>query len=303
VYVQDEWRATPKLTLVGGTRLDKSNQVDHVIASPRAGVRYGVTENFVARVTLSTGFRAPAVFDEDLHIAQVGGEGFLLQNSRSLREERSLSFTGGAEWSGRVAGRRFQLSGNFFRTDLRDAFTLAEELDEALGFRRLMRVNGGHAHVEGVSLDGNLRLTDRLALRGGWTTQEARWRDPEPQFGARDFFRSPNRYGFGGADWTLPGRVEVSGTLDFTGSMLVPHYAGFIDADRLERSKRFFVVNAVASRTFEVSERARLRLFANVQNMGDAFQPDLDRGANRDSAYVYGPSEMRRVVAGLTLEF
>ncbi len=46
-----------------------------------------------------------------------------------------------------------------------------------------------------------------------------------------------------------------------------------------------------------------MRLFVNVQNAGDSYQRDFDRGPNRDSAYVYGPAEMRRVVAGITYEF
>ena len=126
---------------------------------------------------------------------------------------------------------------------------------------------------------------------------------PEPQFGAREFFRTPNHYGFGGLDWSLPGKIEWSATLDYTGSMTVPHYAGFIAADRLERSRRFAVGNAVISRVFAIGDHSRCKVYFNVQNIGDAYQHDLDRGPRRDSAYVYGPSEMRRAVAGLTFDF
>lgn len=59
----------------------------------------------------------------------------------------------------------------------------------------------------------------------------------------------------------------------------------------------------MVSRTFSVRDRAKLRLFINVQNLTDQYQQDLDRGPNRDSGYVYGPVEMRRAVAGLTYEF
>jgi outer membrane receptor for ferrienterochelin and colicins len=170
-------------------------------------------------------------------------------------------------------------------------------------FRRLLRINGAGAHVAGVSFDGNLKLTNTLALRGAFTWQQARWSEPEPQFGARDFFRTPNRYGFAGFDWDLPYKIELTATLDYTGPMNVPHYAGYIPEDRLETSSRFLVGNAVISRTFTVSDNSNLRLFFNLQNMRDAFQPDLDSGPNRDSAYVYGPAEMRRAVVGLTWEF
>ncbi len=302
-YIQDEWRPRSNLTLIGGTRIDKSNRVDHAIFSPRAGIRAGLSKSLILRATVSTGFRAPAVFDEDLHIAQVGGEGFVLQNRDDLREERSISVMGGVDYAGLLFGRRLQFGLNLFRTDLHDAFTLVEDIVAGSEFRRLLRVNGPGASVGGASLDGTLRFNDRFGLRGGFTSQYARWNEPESQFGARSFFRTPKRYGFFGYDWTLPGKVEWSATGDFTGSMNAPHYAGYIDADRLEVTPKFLTFNAVLSRTFEVGEKGRLRLYYNMQNIGDKYQGDLDKGPNRDSAYVYGPTEMRRSVVGLTYEF
>ncbi|MGE5488686.1 MAG: TonB-dependent receptor [bacterium] len=303
LYLQDEWRASTRFSLIGGARFDKSNRVDRWITSPRVGVKAGITENLVWRTTLSTGFRAPVVFDEDLHIAQVGGEGFLLQNDPGLEEEKAISFGSGMQYAGAVRDRRFQIGFNFFHTDLRDAFTLVEEHIPGQDFRRLVRVNGPGAHVTGVDVDGNMQLTPRFGVRGGFTIQQARWKEPEDQFGARDFFRTPKRYGFAGFDWDLEGDFEISGTADFTGSMLVPHYAGYIPEDRLEKSRRFAVFNAVFAKTFDVSDTSKLRLFVNVQNLGDSYQEDLDRGPSRDSAYVYGPAEMRRVVIGMTWVF
>ena len=96
-------------------------------------------------------------------------------------------------------------------------------------------------------------------------------------------------------DWT--------GAIDYTGPMSVPHYAGYIAEDRLETSPSFWVFNTVVSRTFDVGDAAKMRLYFNLQNAGDRYQRDLDRGPNRDSGYVYGPPEMRRAVAGLTWEF
>lgn len=303
VYIQDEWRGPKRFTLIGGARFDKSNQVDHWIVSPRVGVKLGVTENLVWRATLSTGFRAPVVFDEDLHIAQVGGEGFVLQNASTLSEEKAVSFSAGAQYLGATRGRRYQAGFNVFYTDLRDAFTLVEDETPGQAFRRLLRVNGPGAHVAGVDLDGTMQLTGRLGLRAGFTVQQARWKEPEEQFGARDFFRTPKRYGFAGFDWDLPGGVQVSGTADYTGSMQVPHYAGFIEEDRLETSKAFVTFNTVIGKTFAVADSTKVRLYFNLQNIGDSYQRDLDRGPSRDSAYVYGPVEMRRAVVGLTYEF
>ncbi len=190
-----------------------------------------------------------------------------------------------------------------FRTSLRDAFTLAEREAPGQSFRSLWMVNGAGAEVSGVDLDSNLQLTDRLSLRGGFSVQTAVWDQPESQFGERNFFRTPKSYGFLGCDWDLPGGIQLSGTADYTGAMLAPHYAGYIEPDRLEHTPRFLVFNFVASKIFAPSQGAKMRLYFNMQNIGDSYQRGLDEGPQRDSSYMYGPAEMRRAVTGLTLEF
>jgi outer membrane receptor for ferrienterochelin and colicins len=152
-------------------------------------------------------------------------------------------------------------------------------------------------------VDGTWRFSSRFALRGGFTSQFARWDKPESQFGATSFFRTPSEYGFLGYDWMLPFKLDWSATADFTGTMTAPHYAGYIAEDRLEKTPQFLTFNTVLSRTFELGEHRRVRIYYNLQNIGDTYQRDLDQGPNRDSAYVYGPTEMRRSVVGLTFEF
>jgi len=303
MYIQDEWRQSPRFTLIGGVRLDKSNQVSGWIFSPRAGTKLAITGNLVWRTTLSTGFRAPQVFDEDLHIAQVGGAGFVYENHPDLEEEKSVSFSTGMDYVGMLRGRRYSLGGNYFYTDLRDAFTFVEAEDPNLAYRLLWRVNGPGAHVTGVDLNGDIRLHRDFGLRGGFTLQRARWDEPEDQFQTCNFFRTPQRYGFVSFDWEAPLGLDAVGTYDYTGSMEVPHYAGYIPEDRLEISRDFHVFNLVVSRLFRVTDESTMRVFFNLQNAGDDYQPDLDRGPNRDAGYVYGPGEMRRAVIGITYEF
>jgi len=303
LYLQDEWRANPRFTLLSGIRVDHSNQLAKWILSPRVGLRYGFTKNLSGRVALSTGFRAPEVFNEDLHITQVGGEGFLIENSPDLKEEKSVSFTAGLDYMGMVAGQPYQVGVNFFWTDLRNNFQLEEVSVPGGDYRQLLRVNGSGSYVRGVDVNGNWRLNPRFSLRGGASFQVARYKTPEDQFGSLSYFRTPERYGFFGFDWDLPWKIELIQTTEFIGSMLVPHYAGYIPVDRLETSCSFVVFNAVLSRMFEVSDSSRMRLFLNMNNLTDDYQPDLDKGPYRDAGYVYGPMQMRRAVVGVTYEF
>lgn len=303
LYLQDEFRLSPKLVLLGGFRADKSNLINHWLVSPRANIRYGITESLSLRGGVSTGFRAPVIFDEDLHVAAVGGEGFVIQRAQHLRPERSVSYTASLDYQGRLFGRRFQAGASAFHTALRDNFLLDESLAD--GFRLLERINGPGSFVRGLDTSLFWQLHSRLSLRGGATLQTARFRQPEPQFGGLRLFRTPNQYGFLQSDVILPGRLELTTLADFTGSMAVPHYAGYIPEDRLEQTRHFAVFNFTLARTFTPTpnEHFTIRLYGGLLNATDNVQRDFDQGPMRDSTYIYGPTQMRQATLGLTFRF
>lgn len=86
--------------------------------------------------------------------------------------------------------------------------------------------------------------------------------------------------------------------------MKVPHYAGFIDEDRLETSSSFLTVDANVSRAFfPLDDVHAWTLTLGVRNLTDEFQEDLDQGPFRDAAYVYGPRFPRAVHASLKVNW
>jgi outer membrane receptor for ferrienterochelin and colicins len=306
-YFQDEFKLKPRVVIVAGLRADKSNTLGKWVASPRGNIRIGLTGNWILRFGASTGFRAPRIYDEDLHIMAVGGEGFVIENSPNLRKEAALSWTSSLDYVRDVRGGHLQAGVNFFSTNLNDVFVLEETPVLGGDFRKFLRVNGAGSHVQGVEFDLNWRINRNLALRGGSTFQEARYQEPEPVFGSLRYFRAPNRYGFASIDVFLPHDMSVFATADFTGSLLVPHYAGYIPEDRLQKITKFAVYNFVFSRAFDLSrsagKRPRMRLYLKVNNLFDTYQRDLDRGPLRDAGYFYGPMSMRTVTLGMTMTF
>ena len=88
-----------------------------------------------------------------------------------------------------------------------------------------------------------------------------------------------------------------------TGSMAAPHYAGFIESARLERTPVFTTVDASYSRPLLTQGERTVALSINARTLTDAFQRDVDQGPLRDSAYVYGPRFPRSVSAGLRVAF
>ena len=97
-FAQNEWNLE-HFTFLAGFRLDKHNLMDNIIFSPRINALWKPSERFQGRLTWSTGFRAPQAYDEDLHVAAVGGEAMMIRLADNLEPERSNSFSGSAYWA------------------------------------------------------------------------------------------------------------------------------------------------------------------------------------------------------------
>jgi outer membrane receptor for ferrienterochelin and colicins len=180
---------------------------------------------------------------------------------------------------------------------------MLEETDvESGGYRQLLRVNGLGSFVRGIEGSVNFQITTDLNLRGGVTFQMSQYEEPEPQFGSLHYFRTPDRYGFFAVDYDMSIGVEVLTSVDITGPMYIPHYAGYIEEDRLERTPSFVTWNAVFGRTID-SQSNSMRLYLAIDNILDEFQEDLDQGPLRDVTYFYGPLYGRRLRAGFAMTF
>lgn len=90
-FAQNEWKMT-YFTLLAGFRLDKHNLIDNIIFSPRVNLLWKPTDKIQGRLTWSTGFRAPQAYDEDLHVAAVGGEAMIIRLADGLKPRTFQQF-------------------------------------------------------------------------------------------------------------------------------------------------------------------------------------------------------------------
>ena len=88
LYLQDQWQLDERLELVPGLRVDKASTLDDPVWSPRLAARFTASDEWTLRANLSSGFLAPRVFDEDLHITVANGERQVIENADGLKEER-----------------------------------------------------------------------------------------------------------------------------------------------------------------------------------------------------------------------
>jgi outer membrane receptor for ferrienterochelin and colicins len=137
----------------------------------------------------------------------------------------------------------------------------------------------------------------------GYVEQRSRFGQPEPDFNSKDFFRTPHRYGVANVTWNLRNQVDIFLGAIFTGRMKLPHYAGFIPADRLEITPSFITLDASISKSFSLGLDSETTFSIGVKNLTDTYQKDLDQGVNRDAGYVYGPRFPRSAYTSIRLEF
>ncbi len=301
-FLQDEIELGEEFTLLLGGRVDKHSAVENLIFSPRASILLHLLEDQLhLRATVATGFRAPSVFIEDLHILIAGGEAIIRTNAPDLKEERSTSYSFGMDYVAPEMNN-FKLEASLFYTDLSDVFEIEEIDDPATSYTDFIRINKSGAKVYGFELNGGLDIVEGLNAKVGFTVQRSKFDDPEGDFGSLDFFRTPNVYGFGLLDYTHFRAGDFRMALLYTGSMKVPHYAGYILEDRLETSAPFWELNLHWSRRFPIGESMGLKFYVAAFNLLDQYQNDLDKGPDRDSGYIYGPSRQRSLFAGIRFE-
>ena len=194
---------------------------------------------------------------------------------------------------------QFSIEG--FYNKLFNTFIL-HEIDRTVNARILERINGSGSKVYGLSLDFGLVLGPAFSLSSGWTFQQSRLDEPEPEFNSREFFRTPNTYGYAAVSHNNK-LFSIELSLEHTGKMKAPHYAGYIEEDRLETTHSFWVMNAKLHKRIHFAQNSAVNVFFGIFNLLDSYQKDLDVGADRDSGYVYGPAKPRSIYAGIEFSF
>jgi hypothetical protein len=307
-YLQNEWR-DEKWGFLVGARLDKHSMIHNPVVSPRVNIRFNPSANYNFRASYSTGFRSPQAYDEDFHVAIVGGERVVTVLAPGLKQESSQSVSLSADLYHRFGSVQTNLLIEGFFTDLRDVFALRQlEGLDAQGNAVLERYNGSGARVMGLNLEAKAFFSSHFDVQGGITLQRSRYKNPEfwsddPDVPAVEkMFRTPDIYGYFTANWEVSHSLRATVTATGTGPMLVQHMVGSgTDVDMAVRTRSFFDASLKVTYTMRLFNRLTLDISAGVSNIFNSYQNDFDLGSTRDSGYIYGPSLPRCVNAGFVL--
>ncbi|MBR3647503.1 MAG: TonB-dependent receptor [Paludibacteraceae bacterium] len=305
VYAQNEWHNTAWSVLIGA-RLEKHNLLTKPVCTPRATVRYTPIEGLILRAGYSSGYRAPQAYDEDLHVAAVGGVVSLISLDPNLRPEYSHSATASIDFYRSFGKWETNFTAEGFYTYLKDMFFLRENGHDAAGNLLLTRTNADGAWVGGINLEAKVNYTSLFSLQLGYTWQQSRYTAPQAWSGTvapqTRILHTPDHYAYALIDIEPVHDFTISLNGKLTGSMLVPHFAGYIARDEEVLTPVFCELGIRLAYDFHLYKHYCLQLSGGVKNLLDHYQRDLDKGPDRDAGYIYGPSQPRTYFIGLGLK-
>ncbi|MFO8000450.1 MAG: TonB-dependent receptor [Marinilabilia sp.] len=300
-----------ELSVSGGLRLDHYNITDNVtgnklsnnVLSPRITMLYGLSRPLQFRTSYAKGYRAPQIFDEDLHIETSDSRRVIHKNDPDLKQETSHSYTGSISYITGGTTTNLELMAEFFHTRLNDPFANEIGTPDADGKVVYTRVNEEEgATVQGVNLEAQWVASSSLDLSSGFTFQTSEYGAPQ-DFGETRFFRTPDQYGYFNINWNPESPWEFSTDATYTGQMLVPYFGPLADNPEegfLKESDPFFDWSVKVTYCIETN-LGEFDLFAGTKNIFNSYQSDFDTGKDRDPGYIYGPVSPRTVYAGLKI--
>ena len=304
-YAQNEWKNEYWSVLIGA-RLEKHNMLTKPVCTPRAQVRYTPLKGLVLRAGYSSGYRPPQAYDEDLHVAAVGGGVSLITLDKNLKPETSHSATASVDYYHAFGKWETNLTVEGFYTYLKDVFFLREDSTDAAGNLHFTRTNVAGAWVGGLNAEAKVNYTSMFSLQVGYTWQQSRYTEAQrwsqtvaPQ---KKMLRTPDHYAYMLIDVEPVKDFTISMNGKLTGSMIVPHLAGYIAEDTEVKTPVFFEMGIRLAYDIHLYKHYCLEVSAGVKNLLDAYQRDLDKGPDRDADYIYGPSQPRTYFAGLRLK-
>jgi outer membrane receptor for ferrienterochelin and colicins len=277
---------------------DEESKSGNVI-SPRVSILYDILDELQARVSYSQGYRAPQIFDEDLHIETSGSRQVIHENDPGLKQETSHSIMASLDFNGLIGTVYTGFLVEGFYTRLNNAFANEFGEPDENGTVIYTRVNAEEgATVQGVNMELKLKTLENLEFTSGFTPQTSRFEEPQEDFDEERFFRTPSQYGYFAVDWDFYKNFCFSTTGNYTGSMLVPYFGPENPDGELRESKDFFDLGLKLSYRVKLNG-ASVEFSGGVKNIFNAYQSDFDRGIDRDPAYIYGPMLPRTVYFGL----
>lgn len=329
-FVQQDFKSD-KLNIGFGLRLDNylvrnlehnDGDFSNTVLAPRISALYKLTPTNRFRIGYAKGYRAPQVFNEDLHIEMVNARRVEHFNDDNLIQETSHSLSASFNTNFLWGSTFNEVLVEGFYTKLENPFAdeyYQTDNDGSWAYKRTNAVDG--ALVNGINIEYNSNWIDKIVFQLGFTLQQSlfesaqAWGNEESST-SNKFMRSPDSYGYTTLSYNPNHNLSTTLSINYTGSMLVPHFGldanttdprelnaiangDIITGERLEVSEEFTIVDLLVSYNFHLTEEAEIKFYAGIKNIFNQLQKEHDSGMFRDAGYIYGPCQPRTINIGV----
>lgn len=322
LFAQSKWDFDWIQFLVGA-RFDSykiKNSVDgadysNTVISPRANILFNLSDDMQLRMSYARGFRAPQIFDEDLHIEASSARRVIHKLAANLKEETSNSYTLSWDYTKNIGKWQTYLLAEGFYTRLNDPFFNDFSDIDKDGNMVMLRKNANGAVVKGVNMELKIAPSHFVDFQAGMTVQSSKYDDAIDQgedsdvasTTTKEILRTPKTYGYFALNWKPLHEFTTTISGNYTGPMHLIHLSGGLNksgdeiAESLVKSDSFMDMSINFAYHFDLGREVKLQFDFGVKNIFNAFQDDFDYGPGRDAGYIYGPLNPRTIYLGIKL--
>ncbi|BDD08344.1 TonB-dependent receptor [Fulvitalea axinellae] len=325
-FLQGEWK-TDRVKFLLGARYDRVNIKDNKGESddytvnafnPRVNLLVDITNKIQARASYATGFRAPQMFDEDLHVNIAGAEGVRHILADDLTEETSDSYTLSFDYTADNGNWQTYFLIESFYTRLVDPFRNTITEDQQGNTIFLKENADNNAVVKGINAEAKVSPLPTLSFQAGFTIQSSEYDEAEEwhsveengetvSLTSKEILRTPDLYGSFTVAYNVTDPFSVSLNGVYTGPMYVPHIEGGysngeeITEPELFKTGSFFDLGIKFAYDWDLGKSLCIQANCGVQNILNSFQDDFDAGVSRDSGFIYGPTRPQTFFMGIKI--
>ena len=303
-FLQLDLNLFKQLKLLSGLRVDRHSLLDKLVFNPRSSLLFSFYDNYKFRFNYGSGFRAPQVFDSDMHMSFAGGGVSRIVLDDMLKEETSNSYSASFSFDKYFVNMVYGLTIESFYTSIEGVFTQQYIGEDSFG-DIFLKTNGRGALVKGVSADFRFNMNEKFQFQSGYTIQDSKFDESilysEDLEKTDKFLRTPKNYGYMYLTYLFNNQFKLSSDLVYTGSMDLVHYASEynIQADEYYKTPDFLTFGLNFTYSDVVKKGMSFEINVGVKNITNSYQNNFDQFKFRDSNFIYGPSLPRTLLFGI----
>lgn len=289
-FVEDTYKASPRLTFILGYRLDYlKSKLYH---TPRFNMKYTLTDQTDIRFSVGKGVRLPHVLAENPALL-VSSKEFKI--AKNIKPEESVNYGANIVHNFNLFYKKGSIGIDLYRTEFQNRMRIDLDTDP-LVVNVYSQENASFSNSFQVELTYKILKTVEMKLAYKYLDVQSKWngnyiRDP---YIAKDRFLATFSYESYNRKW------KANLGFNTVGSKRLPQTHPHFGTDNLPlKSPVYTIVNTQATRVFKSYE-----IYLGAENLFDFKQnshllgSDDPYGPYFDASYIWGPMDGRRVYVG-----